>query len=179
MLEKKSNIGYTIWLIGLSSSGKTSLANEIYKYLIQRNIKTQILDGDIFRNFIGNIFGYSREDRINVSKIYTLCANLLNNNGISVIVSAITAFQEMRDFNLDKIDNYIEIYLDCCLDVCQKRDIKGIYHRFQMGEEKYVVGMDLKFEKPQNSNLVVDTSDTSIKACMAEIKKYLHTKIVV
>ena len=170
-----TNNAFTIWLTGLSASGKTTLANEIEHYLKQRGMPVQIIDGDIVRKEIGGLFGYSREERIRLLKVYTLIANLLNNNKISVVVAAVSAYEEMREFNRRNIKNYIEIYLNCPLDMCMKRDVKGLYERCMRGEEQHVIGIDEPYETPDACDMELDTANSTIEECMHDIKLFLES----
>jgi len=169
---------YTIWLTGLSASGKTTLANEIEQYLKKCDIPVQIIDGDIVRKEIGGLFGYSKNERIKLLKVYTLIANLLNKNNVFAIVAAVSAYNEIREFNRINIDNYIEIYLKCSLEVCMKRDVKGLYERCLEGLEKNVIGVDEHYEIPDRPDLVLDTANNSIQECMNEIVIFLNTTII-
>lgn len=165
--------GYTIWLTGLSGAGKSTLAQEIHKYLSDNGKKVQILDGDIVRNEIGHLFGYSREERMKMSKVIRLISKLLNDNGIDVIVAAIAPYQEMREINRNEIENYLEIYVKCSLEVCVERDTKGLYKKALRGEVKHVVGIDDVYEIPRSSNIEVDTSVETVEQSMERIKELL------
>lgn len=166
--------GVTIWLVGLSASGKSTLAKKTVEYFNNNKIKTQLIDGDIMREEIGGMFGYAREERIKAANVYRAMAKLLNNNGISVVVAAITPYEEIRKKNRERIKNYIEINLNCPIEECIKRDPKGLYKRALNGEEKHVIGIDEEYEFPENSDIVVNTNEEDIEESYKKILKYLN-----
>lgn len=172
------NNGFTIWLTGLSGSGKSTLSKEIYKYITEKGLKAQIIDGDTIRGILGNLFGYCNEDRIKMARVYRLVCKLLNDNGIIAITAAIAPFKEIRDENRAKIEKYIEIYLDCPIEKCIERDVKGLYARAIRGEEKQVIGIDENYEVPTRYDIKVNTAEKSIEECMEEIKEYLNINIL-
>lgn len=172
--------GVTIWLTGLSASGKTTLAKGTVELLKREGKKVQLIDGDIMREEIGGMFGYTREERIKAARVYRIMAKLLNDNGVNVVVAAISPYEEIRDDNRARIENYIEVYVNCSLDRCKERDPKGLYKRAMEGKEKFVVGMDEEFEVPCNSDLELDTCFESIDESYEKIRKYLKkVKVVI
>lgn len=172
------NEGFSIYFTGLSGSGKSTLARETAVYLEEQGILVQILDGDILRKNIGNMFGYSREERMKMSKVVRLIANLLNRNGISVIIAVIGPYQEMREINRREIKNYYEIYLNCSLETCVKRDTKGLYEQALQGDLKHMVGVDDVYEIPKSYDLEIDTDHKSIAGAADEIKRFIDSKIL-
>lgn len=149
---------YTVWLTGLSGSGKTTLSKRIGNYIENTGKPVQILDGDIVREEIGQLFGYSREERIKASKVLRFLAKRLNENGIFVIVSAIAPYQEVREGNRKEIPNYLELFINCPIETCIERDVKGLYKRALRGEEKNVIGIDDVYETPITNDFEVNTS---------------------
>lgn len=166
-------IGTTIWLVGLSASGKSTLAEKIVKYLDDSGKKVQLIDGDIMREEIGGMFGYTREERIKAANVYRAMAKLLNNNGINVVIAAISPYEEIRRKNRERIENYIEINVNCSIEECIKRDPKGLYMRALTGKEKHVIGIDEEYEFPENSNIEVNTKEESIDESYLKIINYL------
>ncbi|WP_097025879.1 adenylyl-sulfate kinase [Clostridium peptidivorans] len=166
--------GFTVWFTGLSSAGKSTLANLLYIYIKEKNYKVQLLDGDIMRESLGRMFGYKREDRIKVANIYRLMCKLLNDNGIIVITAAIAPFEEIREDNRKKLGKYIEIYVNCSIEKCIERDLKGIYKKAILGQEKNVIGIDEKFEQPKNAEIVVNTDTDLVEESFNKIKNYIH-----
>ncbi|QZY54327.1 adenylyl-sulfate kinase [Crassaminicella profunda] len=165
---------YTMWLTGLSCSGKSTLAEEIVKIFEEKGKKVQLIDGDIIRDSIGNIFGYSKEERMKVIKVYRLLCNLLNNNGVYVIVASIAGYQEMREENRREIGQYYEIYVNCPLEVCIERDVKGMYKKALQGEIKNVMGLDEPYDIPQNPDAIIKTAEESIEKCIGKIHELIE-----
>jgi len=154
-----------IWLLGISGAGKTTLGKMLKEEYDKRGMQSFIIDGDIVRNFYDNDLGYSKEDRISNIKRIMLGAYLLEQNGIVAIVCNISPFESLREFARKKFDNYIEIYL--------KRDISSIDNKKQVYDSKNVVGVDLEFEIPQKSSLVIDTTQQTKEESLLEIIGYL------
>jgi adenylylsulfate kinase-like enzyme len=150
----------------LSRSGKSTLADGIAAWLTERNVPTQILDGRAVRDDIGNFLGYSRDERAKVSRIMCSMAKLLNRNGIAVVATSITPYQESRDLNRATLENYFEIYLECSVDTCFDRDDTDNYARAQRGDLKHFIGVDDPFEVPKNSDLVVSTDQLDEAAAL-------------
>lgn len=168
----------TIWLLGLSASGKSTLAMEIVKLLENNGEKVQLIDGDLMRDEIGGMFGYSKEERIKMAAIYRTIAKILNKNGINVIVAAITPYEEIRKANRKKIENYIEINVSCPIEECIVRDPKGLYKRALNGEEKSVIGIDEEYEFPENSDIQVNTNIESIEESLEKVTMFLQNNAV-
>lgn len=165
--------GSTIWFTGLSASGKSTLAKETVAFLEGKGFQVQLLDGDIMREEIGNLFGYTREDRIKTAKIYRSMARLLNRNGITVVVAAIAPYEEIRMANRDRIESYIEIFVNCSMEECIRRDPKGLYKKALAGKEKFVLGIDEKFEEPVQFELQINSHKESVEESMNKIKELL------
>lgn len=157
-----------IWLLGISGSGKSTLGKELKNYFDNNNINSYIIDGDIIRNFYENDLGYTKEDREANIKRILLSAYILEQNNIIPIVCNISPFEQLRNFARRKFDNYIEIYL--------KRDINNIKNKKTVYKDKNVVGVDIKFEEPKNSNLIIDTNKLTKEESLNHILKYLKLK---
>jgi adenylylsulfate kinase len=149
---------FTMLLTGLSGAGKSTIAQTLSAQLRHTGHHVEVLDGDVVREEIGQLFGYSREERLKVSKILRFTAKLLNRNGISVIIAAISPYQEMRDQYRQEIEDYVEVYVKCPFEVCVERDVKGIYKKALRGDIKNVIGVDEPFEIPKNPHILVESS---------------------
>lgn len=170
------NKGTTIWLTGLSGAGKTTLGQEVTTYLLEKGLNVQILDGDIVRNEIGHLFGYSKEERMKMSKVIRFISKTLNDNGIYTVVCALTPYEEVRELNRREIDNYIEIYVNCDIETCIERDVKGLYKKALNDEMKNVVGIDDVYEIPKNNDIEVNTKLETFKQSIEKIKLFLKEK---
>ena len=138
--------GLTIWFTGLSSSGKTSISQALREGLLSRGYKVEWLDGDVVRRYLSKGLGYSKEDRDENIRRIGFVAELLTRNGVIVLVSAISPYRAVRDEMRARIGNFVEVYVDAPLSVCQQRDINGIYRRARSGEIQHVTGF---FQPPQ------------------------------
>lgn len=148
---------HTIWLTGLSRSGKTTIATGVADWLSERGVQTQILDGRFVRDELGNFFGYSREERIKVSRVLAVMAKLLAQNDVYPIVTAITPHDESRNFNRMELNPYFEIYVECAVETCISRDDRGLYQRAIRGDLPHFIGVDVPYDVPKSPDLSINT----------------------
>ena len=149
-----------VWIIGLSGAGKTTLAEEVVAQVrrVQRNVV--LIDGDMVREAFGNDLGHTMEDRrINARRICRL-GKLLSDQGIHVVCAILSLFPETREWNRANLENYYEVFIDTPMQDLVQRDSKGIYRRFSSGEIYDVAGMDLKFQRPDNADLIIDNANS-------------------
>ncbi len=150
-------MSFTLWFTGLSGSGKTTLSRATYFELLRRDMKAELLDGDIIRTNFSQELGFNKRDRdINVKRI-GFVAHLLNRHGVAVIVAAIAPYAETRDLNRALIDNYVEAYVNCPLETAEQRDVKGLYARARAGEIAQFTGITSPYEPPENPEIEVRT----------------------
>ena len=164
-----------IWFTGLSGSGKTTIANELEDILHSKGISTFILDGDNIRQGLNNDLGFSQEDRKeNIRRIGEV-AKLFVDSGIVVLVTFISPFASERKLVRDMVekDEFIEVYVNCSLEECEKRDPKGLYQRAKNGEIKDFTGISSPYEVPENPEIILETSKYSIKECTESLYEYL------
>lgn len=150
--------GFTIWFTGLSGSGKTTLSKMVESELRRRGIqKIELLDGDVVRTHLSKGLGFTKEDRdTNIKRIGFVC-KLLSRNGVVAIAAAISPYREIRDHNRKEIGDFIEVYCKCSLNVCIKRDVKGLYKKAIAGEIKNYTGIDDPYEEPLNPEVQLET----------------------
>lgn len=165
--------GFVLWLTGLSASGKTTIADEVSKILEKNNIKIERLDGDVVRETLTKDLGFSKEDRDENIKRIGLVVKLLSNNGIGVIASFISPYREQRKELKDKIENFIEVFVDTPLEICEKRDAKGLYKKARAGEIKNFTGISDPYEKPKNPDIHLETDKMSVEESVKMVIKYL------
>ena len=164
------NTNQCLWLLGLSGAGKTSIANALMVHLQQQGKKSILLDGDVLRTGLNNNLGFSDEDRAENVRRTAELAKLFLAEGYWVMVALITPLASMRASNLAILgEQYIEIFIDTTLEICQKRDPKGLYAKVARGEITHFTGIDSPFEVPCNADLVVNTKDKSIEECVGII----------
>jgi len=164
-----------LWFTGFSSSGKSTLANEVEKVLIQSQKRTYILDGDNVRMGLCGDLGFSAEDREeNIRRIGEV-SKLFTDAGIIVLSAFISPYKADRDKIRELVEEgeFIEVFVDCPLEECEKRDVKGLYKKAREGIIKGFTGIDDPYEEPTNPEIVIKTSELSIEESTDKILKYL------
>ncbi len=154
-----------IWFTGLSGSGKTTLAANLEKELFFRRFFCQVLDGDNIRAGINNNLGFSKEDRMENIRRIAEVSKLLINTGMITLCSFISPTNEIRTLAKSIIgeNDFVEVFLNPPLEVCEQRDTKGLYKKARAGLIKDFTGISSPFEAPKNPDLEIDTSTTTIK----------------
>ncbi len=170
--------GVTLWLTGLSGSGKSTIAVELEHALIENKHQTYILDGDNIRHGLNKNLGFSPEDRTeNIRRIGEV-AKLFTEANIITIAAFVSPYREDRDNVRKLLDHgeFIEIYVQCSLEVCEARDTKGLYKKARTGEVKDFTGISAPYEEPLNPELTIDSSKLSVEASTRAILNYLEEK---
>ncbi len=161
-----------IWFTGLSGAGKTTLSHKLYLALQQQNKPVFLLDGDVLRTGLNADLGFSETDRMENIRRSAEVAKFISNQNQIVICSFITPLESMRKLAREIIGEkkYIEIFVDCSLQACEIRDVKGLYKKARLNEIQNFTGISAIFEKPQNPSLIIDTEKIEIEKCF----KVLH-----
>lgn len=161
--------GFTIWLTGLSASGKSTLALHLERYLASRQREVEVLDGDVVRSYLCGDLGFSREDRnLNIKRITFVCS-LLARHGVICITSAISPYREARDRARRDLNRFVEVYVRCPIEMCRVRDPKGLYALVDQGRLSNFTGVDDPYEEPLHPEIVVETATSTIETCVAQI----------
>lgn len=165
--------GVTVWFTGLSGAGKSTLAELLQTELRGRGKKVEILDGDEVRTNLSKGLGFSREDRdINIKRI-GFVAKLLARNGVVAITAAISPYRETRDYVRADNKDFLEVFVDCPLEECINRDVKGLYKKALAGEIKEFTGVSDPYEAPLNPEVVVNTAvetkEESVQKILAKL----------
>ena len=170
-----------IWLTGLSGSGKTTIAIGLEKALNEKGILTQILDGDNIRAGINNNLGFSDEDRKENIRRIAEVSKLFLNCGIVTINCFVSPTNEIRQQAKSIIgeDDFLEIFINTPIEICEQRDVKGLYKKARAGEIKYFTGISSPFETPQNPFLDIKTANKTIDESVNEILTQVLPKIQV
>ena len=145
--------GVTLWFTGLSGAGKTTITQALAEKLRSLDCKLEILDGDIVRQNLTKGLGFSKEDRDENIRRIGFVSHLLTRNGVIVLVSAISPYREIRQEVKQKIGDFLEVFVNAPLNVCEDRDVKGLYKRARAGEIKGFTGIDDPYEAPLNPDI--------------------------
>jgi cytidine diphosphoramidate kinase len=145
-----------IWLIGLSGTGKTTLACQVVERIRQMNGKVVLLDGDLIRNLFGNDVDHTIEGRRRNAERLSVLTKYLADQGIHVVAAVLSIFPEWRRWNRENIPAYSEVYLKASMQTLLRRDIKNLYANAMKGEIVNVVGVDIPFPEPENPDLVIE-----------------------
>ena len=172
--------GFTIWFTGLSGAGKTTLARAIESELNARDVKVEVLDGDEVRTNLSKGLGFSKEDRDTNIRRIGYVSRLLSRNGVGVIASAISPYREIRDEVRHSITgdggDFIEVYVQCPIDVLTERDVKGLYKKALGGEIKEFTGVSDPYEQPLAPEVIVETDHESIEESASKIIAALEAR---
>ncbi|MBZ7958710.1 adenylyl-sulfate kinase [Campylobacter molothri] len=168
--------GGVIWLTGLAGSGKSYIAEELCRKLKEKLNNIIYLDGDELRDLLGH-YGYEKEGRIEVSLKRSNFAHFLSSQGMIVIISAISMWNEIYTYNRKRLKNYFEIYIKCDFEELKRRDKKGLYSGAIQGDIKNVVGVDIDFDEPC-SDLIIDNSkldnlEEKVSTILNSLQKHL------
>ena len=167
--------GFTLWFTGLSGSGKTTITNQLVKALRKRSVPLEVLDGDIVRENLSKGLGFSKEDRDTNIRRIAFVANLLSRNGVPVITAAISPYREIRNEAREMMDGrFVEAYVKASVEVCEQRDVKGLYAKARAGEIKEFTGVSDPYEPPEDPELVIDTESQSPEQSAEQILTYLQ-----
>lgn len=168
-----------IWFTGLSGSGKSTIAIALERELHSRGIMCRILDGDNIRSGINNNLGFTAEDRMeNIRRIAEI-SKLFVDTGIVTIAAFISPDEAMRKLACDIIgrEDFIEVYVNTPLEVCEERDVKGLYAKARKGDIKNFTGISAPFEGPAHPDLCLDTSALSLKECVDRLLDLILKRI--
>lgn len=170
--------GFCIWFTGLSGSGKSTTAQALISYLLERGRQVTILDGDVVRTHLSKGLGFSREDRdTNILRIGFVASEIVRHNG-SVICAAISPYRATRNEVRSMVgkDRFVEVFVDTPIEVCEERDVKGLYARARRGQITGVTGVDDPYEAPVDPEITLDTVNNSPEANAARIIAFLEEK---
>ena len=169
--------GFTLWFTGLSGAGKTTLAKRVQKIMVQRGMNVELLDGDVIRTNLSKGLGFSKEDRDTNIRRIAFVAHLLQRNGVFVITAAISPYRAIREEARAMIKDFIEVYAEAPLEVCESRDPKGLYAKARKGEIKGFTGIDDPYEPPSGPEIVCATDkETPEESAQKVIVKLIEAK---
>ncbi|HEY6159955.1 MAG TPA: adenylyl-sulfate kinase [Bacteroidia bacterium] len=171
--------GIALWMTGLSGSGKTTIAIALEKELNAKGVLTQVLDGDNIRSGINNNLGFSGADRKENIRRIAEVAKLFVHCGIVTICCFVSPTEEIRQVAKDIIgkDDFVEIFVNTPLEICEQRDVKGLYAKARKGEIKDLTGVNAPFDIPAHPDITIDTSKQSVEQGVQLITGFLENRI--
>ncbi len=173
--ELNGHRSVVVWLTGLSGSGKSTLCHEVEEQLHRRGVRTYVFDGDNVRHGLCGDLGFSLADRNeNIRRIGEM-VKLFLDAGILVLTAFISPYRSQRQWvrTLVGPENFVEVYARCPVEVCEQRDVKGLYRRARAGEIREFTGVSAPYEEPEHPDLVLETSRRSLGECVEDVLQLL------
>lgn len=161
-----------IWFTGLSGAGKTTLAEKLAAHIKNSGGKCELLDGDTVRNIFPQT-GFSKKERDEHIKRMGFLASMLERNGITVVASFISPYRESRDFVRKMCRNFVEVYISTSLEICEKRDVKGLYKKARCGEIVSFTGIDDPYEVPLKPGITINTAEETVSESFEKLLAFL------
>jgi adenylyl-sulfate kinase len=161
--------GFTLWFTGLSGAGKSTLSEEMMKRFRDLGARAELLDGDEVRAALSPNLGFSHDDRDTQVRRLGFVSRVLSRNGIISVVAAISPYRDTRNEVRKGIANFIEVFVDCPIDVLAARDVKGLYKRALAGELPHFTGISDPYEAPLDPDILVRTDRETITECIEKI----------
>ena len=179
--EQNKHKSVIMWFTGLSGAGKSTLAHRVEESLHQLGCRTFVLDGDNIRHGLCGDLGFSIEDRTENIRRIAEVAKLMMEAGVITLTAFISPFREEREKarQIFPHGEFLEIYCQCSLEVCEQRDVKGLYKKARHGEIKDFTGISSPYEAPTKPELVVKTSESSLEDCAKQILDLLEERGVI
>jgi adenylylsulfate kinase len=168
------NYGATVWFTGLPASGKSTIAREVYRELLDRGFAVELLDGGEVRETLSRDLGFSREDREENIRRIGYVAKLLSRNGVIAICAAISPYAATRDEVRKSTTNFVEVYVDCPVSVAEGRDTEGMYARARSGEIEEFTGVNAPYEPPESPEVHVAAERESVESSAWKVIRTLE-----
>ncbi|MDZ7657657.1 adenylyl-sulfate kinase [Fodinibius sp.] len=162
-----------LWFTGLSGSGKSTISEKVYARLKEEGYEVEHLDGDAVRDVFPTT-GFSKKERDDHVKRVGFVASLLQKHGVFVVASFISPYQDARDFVRDMCQDFTEIHISTPLEVCEERDVKGLYKKARKGEIDNFTGISDPYEEPEDPELRIDTTDITPEEGVEWVFEYLQ-----
>ncbi len=182
--ERRALMGHgaaTVWFTGLSGSGKSTIAIAVERQLVAQGLHAYVLDGDTIRHGLNSNVGFSPEDRTeNIRRIGEV-AKLFNHAGVIVMAAFVSPYREDRDRVRATLPEgmFVEVMVECPLEECERRDVKGLYKKARAGEIKEFTGISAPFEAPEKPEILLATAESTVDECASQVLDYLRDAGVV
>lgn len=177
MSIEQTSYGLTAWFTGLSGAGKTTLAERVCAALQVRGWNVELLDGDVVREELWSELGYTRKDREeNVGRLARL-ARMLNRHGVITLVAAISPYRDVRDRIRSSMGNFFEIYVNAPIEVCEKRDVKGLYCKARCGELPDFTGVTAPYEPPLSPEVECRTDIETVGESVVRVMRAIELRL--
>jgi bifunctional enzyme CysN/CysC len=180
-VERNGHPGLVVWLTGLSGSGKSTLARALEKELFERQMQAYVLDGDNMRHGLNANLSFSPEDRVENIRRVAEVAKLMADAGVITVTSFISPYRidrvRAREIVASSGVEFVEVYVSASLEVCERRDPKNLYRKARAGEIKGFTGLDAPYEEPENPELVLETGEESVEACLEQMLNFLLPRL--
>jgi adenylylsulfate kinase len=173
-VTNNSHRGATVWFTGLSGAGKTTISKALEERLRARGHNVESLDGDIVRQNLTKGLGFSKADRDENIRRIGFVAHLLSRNGVIVLVSAISPYREIRDEVRGRIGSFVEVFVNAPVEVCEHRDVKGLYAKARAGEIKGFTGIDDPYEAPLSPEVECRTDAEAVEESVSKVLQALQ-----
>lgn len=164
-----------LWFTGLSGSGKSTISERVYAELKNQGYNVEHLDGDAVREVFPTT-GFSKEERDAHVKRVGFVASLLQKHGVFVVASFISPYQDARNFVREMCNDFTEVYISTPLEVCEERDVKGLYEKARTGEIDNFTGISDPYEVPEDPELTINTTDISVEEAVNRVLSYLEKR---
>ena len=164
-----NKVGFTLWFTGLPCAGKTTLADLTAEELRRRGLSVERLDGDIVRKSLTRDLGFTKEDRDKNIERVIFVTKLLSRNKVAVLVSFISPYRSVRDNARKEVTNFIEVFVDCPIEVCEKRDTKGMFKKAREGQIANFTGISDPYEKPLNPDIHLRADIETPQQCVRKV----------
>jgi len=166
--------GFTVWITGLSGSGKTAISRLVSEEIQKRGLKAEVIDGDQVRDRLGDDLGFTVPDREKQARRLTFMAELLSKNGVVAVVASVSPLENSRREARETLGDFVEVHLKCPAETCSGREEKGLYAKAAAGEITSLAGVDLDYEEPEAAEVVCDTSELDPEESAQKIVKKLE-----
>ena len=171
--------GLTVWLTGLPSAGKTTIAHALEKRLLAAGHRVEVLDGDVARTHLTRGLGFSREDREENVRRIGYVAKLLSRNGVIALCVAVSPYRAMREEVRRNVTNFIEIFVDIPVEVAERRDAEGLYARARLGDIEDFTGVNAPYESPLHPDVHIHADRESVDEAALKVVKTLESRGII